>query len=185
MPTISPTNFLSEQFLWNIRIIRIQDSLGSLMQPHSCGMTSKKKTPFFFFATLIPWLGFPPNFHSAFFSPQTALKRFKDFLHTRHSFFMNKSLGALGLNTSSFFLLYPFIHPSPLPCIHPGQNKNSLFKRLPRQCQHIGSTGAEVVQLANPGVATPPSALHNSNLLLNSGQVQCNLVAVPSICHKT
>lgn len=145
------------------------------MQPHSCEITSKTKK----------YLKSSKILFCLFFPPSNALKLCKDFLHKRHSYFMNKSVGKLGLNTSIFFLLHPFIHSSPLPCSHPGQNKNSLFKRLPRQYQHIGSTGAEVVQLANPGGATPPSALHNSNLLLNLGQARRSLVAVPSICHRT
>lgn len=115
---------------------------------------------------------FPPNSHSAFLLLKIKWKPLYLILQTGRGFFMNTSAGLLGLNTAIFFLLHPFIHPSQLPCIHPGQNKNSLFKRLPRQCQHIGSTGAEVVQLTNPGLATPPSALHNSNLLLNLGQVR-------------
>lgn len=74
----------------------------------------------------------------------------------------------------------------PLSGIHPAWNKNSLFKLLPRQCQHIRSTGAEVEQRANPSrflCAAPPSAPHNSNLTMDLGQAHRSLVAVPSVYH--
>lgn len=64
--------------------------------------------------------------------------------------------------------------------MHPAWYKNSLLKLLPRQCQHIRSTGAEVEQCANPGPVQPPSAPHNSDFIVNVGQVLCSLVAAPS-----
>lgn len=161
--------------------MRTRSGLASLSQPHSYGMTSKHVK---IECNIKSFICIPHKF-SLFFYSKMKLKPLYLILHTGRGFFMNTSAGRLGLNTAIFFLLHPFIHPSQLPCIHPGQNKNSLFKRLPRQCQHIGSTGAEVVQLTNPGLATPPSALHNSNLLLNLGQVRCSLVAAPSVCHRT
>lgn len=174
--------FSQNEFKWNIWIIGTRSGLGSLSQPHSCGMTSKHVI---IQCNIKSFICISHKFSFCFSFTQNSIETSLLILYTGRGFFINTSAGLLGLNTAIFFLLHPFIHPSQLPCIHPGQNKNSLFKRLPRQCQHIGSTGAEVVQLTNPGLATPPSALHNSNLLLNLGQVRCSLVAAPSVCHRT